>query len=72
MQRVMLYRYNRECGGVTVSPIKPAGEYTELYRLIADDGYTLTDGATVCVCVDTDMPELWHEIVDETANEEEV
>ncbi len=72
MQRVTLYRYKREGGGVTVSPIKPAGEYTELYRLIADDGYTLTDGATVCVCVDTDRPELWYEIIDETANEEEV
>lgn len=61
MQKITLYRYIRADGGVTVSPVKPDGEYTVLYRLIADEGRTLTDGVNRAECVDTDNPELWAE-----------
>lgn len=71
MQKITLYRYTRADGGVTVSPVQPDGKYTILYRLVAEDGYTLTNGSTVAVCVDTDEPDKWTEIVetdmDETA-----
>lgn len=70
MHKITLYRYKRADGGVTVSPVQPDGEYTVLYRLVAEDGYTLTDGNTVAGCVDTDNPEAWaeiSEITDETA-----
>lgn len=67
MQKITLYRYNRADGGVTVSPIRPEGEYTVLYRLIADEGHTITDGVHHVECVDTDHPEAWEE--DEYATE---
>lgn len=68
MQRITLYRYNRPDGGVTVSPVKPDREYTELFRLITDEGMELTDGFTFSICVDTDNPEAWEEV---EAHEEE-
>lgn len=64
MQTITLYRYVRPDGGVTTSPVKPNGEYTERYRLIADEGKVLTDGATVAVCVDATSPDGWTEIDD--------
>lgn len=67
MQKITLYRYNRPDGGVTVSPVKPNAECTELYRLIADEGCTLTDGANHVECVDTDYPEAWAEEITDTA-----
>ena len=42
MQIVPLYRYMRTDGGVTVSPSKPDGEYTFMYRIIAGDGMLVT------------------------------
>lgn len=62
MQKIPLYLYTREDGGVTVSPIKPETEYTELARLIADDGYILTNGETTTPCIDTDNPSVWTEV----------
>jgi hypothetical protein len=63
MQIIPLYRYHRADGGVTVSPVKPDTEYTELCRLIADDGKGLTqDGITTCDCIDTDSVASWYEI----------
>lgn len=62
MQIVPLYRFKRPSGGITVSPIKPECEYTELVRLIADEGKLLTDGETVTPCIDTDTAEGWWEI----------
>lgn len=61
MQKISLYRYNRPDGGVTISPVKPDEEYTELFRLIADEGHTLTDGVNHTECVDTEEPEAWKE-----------
>lgn len=70
MQTIPLYRYTRPDGGVTVSTAKPSGEYTELFRLVADESYVLTNGETVVICTDTDNPSAWSEIPDtENANE---
>lgn len=74
MKTQPLYRYTREDGGVSISPQKPEGEYTELVRIIADkdkaitkDGvnfYTVIDDASVDGYYDVEKPE-------ETADEEE-
>lgn len=69
MQPITLYRYNRADGGVTISPVKPDGEYTEMVRLIADDGKVLTyDGENFTDCIDTDTADGWYE-VDATESE---
>ena len=57
-----LYRYEREPGKITVSTDKPDKEYTEIYRLIADDGKMLTDGEITTGCVDVFNTEGWAEI----------
>lgn len=58
-----LYKYQREGGGVTVSPIKPDCEYSEKYRLIADEGKLLVkDGHEPTPCIDTDDVDGWYEI----------
>ena len=64
MHKIPLYRYTRPDGGMTVSTVKPSGEYTELTRLVADEGYVLTDGETVTTCTDTDNPGAWSEVPD--------
>ena len=61
-----LYRVQRADGGIDVTPNKPNhNDYTETYRVIADDGMVLTDGVITCGCVDTDEPSKFTEIVDE-------
>lgn len=62
MQKITLYKYTRADGGTTVSPVKPDCEYTEMVRLVADEGKALTNGETVASCVDTDTAEGWTEI----------
>lgn len=62
MQIINLYKYKRADGGVTVSPIKPECEYTEMYRLVADDGKVLTDGETMTSCIDTTEVDKWQEV----------
>ena len=59
-----LYKTIRPDGGVTVSPDKPeSGEYTEMYRLIADEGKLLTqDGTDTFPCVDVKIVDGWYEI----------
>lgn len=66
MQTIHLYRYTRPEGGVTVSPVKPDGEYTELFRLVADEGMILTNGTDTTYCVDTDNVDAWSEVEDRT------
>ena len=70
MQKITLYRFNRPDGGVTVSPVKPETDYTELFRLVADEGMVLTDGETVTYCTDTENPGAWSEVED-TENPDE-
>ena len=64
MHVINLYRYIRPDGGVTVSTIQPDVAYTNLYRLVADEGMILTDGSITTPCVDTSDPSLWSEVVD--------
>jgi hypothetical protein len=61
MQIINLYKYERENGGTTVSPNKPEGEYTEMYRLIADEGKALTNGEIITPCIDVESVDGWQE-----------
>lgn len=58
-----LYRYEREGGGITVSPNKPDCEYTERVRLVAEKGKLLTkDGENFCRVIDVDTADGWYEV----------
>lgn len=70
MQTIELYRYNRPDGGVTVTPVKPDCEYTEMVRLVADEGFVLTNGEVYTSCVDTHDSDVWTEVPD-TENHDE-
>ena len=59
MSIIPLYRYTRPNGGVTVSPIKPDAEYTELCRLFADEGMAITNGVIITDCIDVDSADGW-------------
>ena len=61
MQIVNLYRYEREPGKITTSPVNPdeGTYYTLIYRLIADEGMAITDGTSIVECVDTNSSEGW-------------
>ena len=73
MQSIVLYRYEREGGGVTVSPVKPDVEHTELYRLVADEGKMLTqDGENLYFCTDVESADGWYEVDAPTPNEWEL
>lgn len=63
MRKIVLYRYTRTDGGVTVSIEKPDSDYTELYRLVADEGMAMTDGFVIADCIDTNDPSAWSEVV---------
>lgn len=59
-----LYRINNN-GKVTVTPIKPShNDYTETYRVIADEGMVLTDGENTYTCIDTDEPNKYTEVLE--------
>ena len=63
MEKIKLYKFIRPEGGVTVSPVKPEGDYTEMVRLVADEGKLLTkDGENLTSCVDTENSEGWYEV----------
>ena len=67
MQIINLYRYPRPDGGVTVSPVRPEGEYEPMYRLVADEGMALTkDGENLTSCADVESVEGWYEVAEET------
>ena len=80
MRKIKLYRFKRENGGITVSPNKPNGEYTELFRIVADEGkgfdigQTDKDGKPIYAkCLDVDNPEAYTEVdlpVEEAETEE--
>ena len=61
MRIVDLYRYEREPGKITTSPVKPnvGVNYSIIYRLIADEGMAITDGTSIVECVDTNSLENW-------------
>lgn len=70
MQTIFVYRFTRPDGGVSVSPVKPKGEYTELYRLVAEEGMVLTDGVNYATCTDTETPDAWSEVPDPEPTDE--
>ena len=58
-----LYRYEREEGKITVSTDKPDTEYTELYRIIADEGKAVTkNGVDLYPVVDVESTDGWYEV----------
>lgn len=63
MKFITLYKYKREGGGITVSPNKPDGEYTELVRIVADKGKRVTrDGENLYIAIDQDTVDGWCEV----------
>ncbi len=63
MEIKTLYRYTRPDGGITVSTDKPEGAYTELYRLIADEGKILSHADYENTpCIDVDSRNGWAEV----------
>ena len=70
MRVIKIYKYKRADGGITVSPIKPECEYTEMVRLVADEGKVLTnDSKNFTDCVDTDTANGWYEVDEQTEDE---
>lgn len=61
MKIIPIYRYTRPDGGVSVSPNKPDCEYTEMFRIIADEGCALCKGELEAECIDTDNVDGWEE-----------
>lgn len=58
-----LYSYKREDGGITVSPEKPDCDYTELVRIISDEGKMVTkDGENLFPAIDVDVAKGWYEV----------
>ena len=67
MKIEIIYRYKRNTGKITVSPKMPEDRpYTEVYRLIADDGMVLTNGEIQTPMIDVDSTEGWTEIKEKT------
>ena len=62
MKIVSLYKYTRADGGTTVSSVKPNTEYTEMFRLIADEGKELINGDVRTPCIDVESTEGWIEV----------
>lgn len=63
MKNIPLYRIKRPDGGVTDTPVKPDGEYTERVRLVADKGKVVTkDGENLYSVIDTDSAEGFYEV----------
>lgn len=63
MSDVVLYKYSRPDGGVTVTPMLSGDDYYETgHRLIADNEMVLTNGRVSVFVIDTDDPSEWSEI----------
>lgn len=63
MQIKTLYRFIRADGGTTVSPNAPYGDYTTLFRIIADEGMAVTkDGQSLYAVIDTEAIEGYYEV----------
>lgn len=75
METKTLYIYNTKINNkirrtVTLTRNEMLGEFIgTLTRLIADQGKVLTDGVNQATCIDTDNPEQWTEIDEQTPEE---
>lgn len=71
MEIINLYRYKREEGKYTISPNKPNTEYTELYRIVADENKKITrNGEDFYSTIDTNELEGWYETEEELSETE--
>lgn len=71
MPIIPVYKYKRQDGGITVSPVKPSKKYTKMYRLVANEGKVFVNGDAVTTCLDVDSLEGWTEVdVPEQYNKE--
>ncbi len=61
MKRKILYKYEREGGGYTVSPVKPpeGKDFWRRYRLIAEEGKAITNGEIVTQVIDVSSYAGW-------------
>lgn len=67
MEVKTLYKYTRENGAITVSPIQPKCAYTEMFRLISGGDKLLTkDGITLYSSIDVDFVDGWYEVDNST------
>ena len=64
MKIIPLYKYQRDDGGITISPIKPEGlDFEPMFRLVADEWKLLSKaGYTDTTCIDTDTTDGWYEV----------
>lgn len=72
MQVKPLYKYTRDDGGTTVSLDEPDRPYTVLFRVVADEGKLVTDGAIQAPCIDVESTEGWVEIDAPEEEKEEI
>lgn len=69
MQKVNLYRYEEPNGMVSITPTPRAEtDKPSRMRLIADEGYVLTNGTTETIAIDVmlDEVDLWSENTEAT------
>lgn len=65
-----LYKYARTDDGITITPVKPDVAYTQLYRLIAEDGGEITNGEITTTCIDVESHDGRHDADGEIADTE--
>lgn len=70
MQIKPLYKYARADGGIIITPIQPDAVYTQLYRLVAEDGSEITSGEITTTCIDVESYDGWHDVDGEIADAE--
>ena len=70
MQIKPLYKYSRTDGGTTITSIQPDVAYTQLYRLVAEDGGEITNGEITTTCIDVESYEGWYDTNDEITDTE--
>ena len=70
MQIKPLYKYARADGCITITPIQPDAVYTQLYRLVAEDGSEITNGEITTTCIDVESYDGWHDVDGEIADAE--
>ena len=65
-----LYKYARVDGGITITPVHPDAAYTQLYRLVAEDGGESTNGEIATTCIDVESYDGWHDVDGEITDTE--
>lgn len=64
MKMIPLYKAKKSDGSISITLTKPEGEYTQMVRIVADSGMSLTaNGIQKFPIVDTESTEGWREII---------